>query len=84
MFFIYIFRNLIEFIYVKYNIRSVSFKRDFSELSYPEKLFLTLFQRNNLFKKSIANLYSNDKLFNFRRYKYPLVFFFHLYYDKIN
>ena len=60
------------------------FKRDFDELGFFEKLFLVLFSKNETFKKSIGNIYSNNNLFNYRKKKYPLIFFFHLYFDRMN
>ena len=60
------------------------FKRDFNELGYFEKLFLVLFSKDGIFKKSIGNIYTNNNLFNYRKKKYPLIFFFHLYSLKMN
>jgi hypothetical protein len=62
----------------------IIFKRDFNDLSYFEKLFLVLFYRKNTFKNSIANIYSNNNMFNYRKKKYPLIFFFHMYFDKMD
>lgn len=59
-------------------------KRDFNELGFFEKLFLVLFSKNETFKKSIGNIYSNNNLFNYRKKKYPLIFFFHLYSSRMN
>lgn len=82
MYLIYVFRDIIEYFYVKYNQPSIIFKRDFNELSYSEKIFLAFFHRDNLFNNSIANIYKNNDLLNFRKDKFPLIFFFHLYFDK--
>lgn len=81
-FIIFCLKDVIEYLYLKYNTPVIIRKRDFNDLSYFEKLFLVLFHRPNWFSKSIANLYSNRNLFNYRKDKYPLIFFFHLYYDK--
>jgi hypothetical protein len=79
---VFFFKNIIEYFYVKYNQNSTIFKRDFNDLTYFEKLFLTIFYRKNIFKDSIANIYTNNNLINFRKDGYPLIFFFHLYLDK--
>jgi hypothetical protein len=84
MYFVFFFKNIIEHFYIKYNKISIIFKRDFNDLSYFEKLFLVLFYRKNIFNKSIANIYTNNNLFNYRKNKYPLLFFFHLYFDRMN
>lgn len=86
-FFIYLiffFKDIIEYFYIKYNKNSIIFKRDFNDLTYFEKIFLTFFYRKNIFNKSIANIYTNNNLFNFRKSKFPLIFFFHLYFDRMN
>jgi hypothetical protein len=83
MYVVFFFRNIIEYFYVKYNQTSTIFKRDFNDLSYFEKLFLSFFYRKNIFNKSIANIYKNNNLLNFRQKNYPLIFFFHLYFDKM-
>ena len=77
------FRKLIEHFYIKYNSNSTVYKRDLKDLSYFEKLFLVLFNRKNAFGNSVGNLYSNSNFFDYRRDNYPLVFFFHLYYEKV-
>jgi len=82
MYFVFFFRDVIEHFYVKFNKTSVIFKRDFNDLSYFEKVFLALFHRKNLFKDTIANIYLDDSLINFRKSNFPLIFFFHLYFDK--
>jgi len=79
---VFFYRNIIEYSYIKYNQTSTIFKRDFNELSYFEKLFLVLFYRKNIFSNSIANIYTNSNLIDFRKNKYPLIFFFHFYFDK--
>jgi hypothetical protein len=81
---VFFYRNVIEYFYIKYNQTSTIFKRDFNDLSYFEKLFLTFFYRKNIFSNSIANIFTNNNLINFRKDKYPLIFFFHLYFDKSN
>lgn len=83
MYFIFFFKNIIEHFYIKFNKTSVIFKKDFNYLPYFEKIFLALFHRKNLFKNSIANIYEDDdSLINFRKNNFPLVFFFHLYFDR--
>ena len=82
MYFVFFFRNIIEHFYVKFNKTSIIFKRDFNDLSYFEKVFLAFFHRKNLFKDTIANIYLDDSLVNFRKTNFPLIFFFHLYFDK--
>jgi hypothetical protein len=84
MYVIFFFKNVIEYFYIKYNQTSVIFKRDFNDLSYFEKLFLSFFYRKNIFNKSIANIYNNNNLLNYRQKNHPLVFFFHLYLDKMD
>lgn len=84
MYIIFFFKNIIEYFYVKYNQTTVIFKRDFNDLSYFEKLFLSFFYRKNIFNKSIANIYKNNNLLNYRQKNHPLVFFFHLYFDRVN
>lgn len=84
MYVIYFFRNIIEYFYIKYNQTSTIFRRDFYDLSYFEKLFLSFFYRKNIFNKSISNIYKNNNLLNYRQKNYPLVFFFHLYFDRVN
>lgn len=83
MYVVFFFRNVIEYFYIKYNQTSVIFKKDFNDLSYFEKLFLSFFYRKNIFNKSIANIYNNNNLLNFRQKNHPLVFFFHLYFDRM-
>ena len=78
MYLVYFFRHVIEYFYVKYNKTTVIFRRDFNDLTYFEKLFLTYFHRNGAFKNSIANIFSNNNLLNYRKNNFPLVFFFHL------
>lgn len=82
MYIVFFFKNVIEYFYIKYNQTSIIFKRDFNDLSYFEKLFLSFFYRENIFNKSIANIYKNNNLLNYRQKNYPLIFFFHLYFDK--
>jgi hypothetical protein len=84
MYFVYFFRHIIEYFYVKYNLSATIFKRDFNDLAYFEKLFLALFYRKNLFNKSIANIFSNNNLLKYRQSNHPLIFFFHLYFDRSN
>jgi hypothetical protein len=84
MYIIYFFKNIIEYFYIKYNQTSTIFKRDFNDLSYFEKLFLSFFYRKNIFNKSIANIYKNNNLLNFRQKNHPLIFFFHLYFDRMD
>lgn len=84
LFIVLFFKNFINFIYLKFNNNILSLKKDFNDLSYFEKLFLVFFSRNDDFKISIGNIYSNNKLFNFRKDNYPLIFFFHLYSQKMN
>lgn len=84
MYFVFFFRNVIEHFYIKFNKTSIIFKRDFNDLSYFEKIFLTFFHRKNLFKDTIGNIYLLDdtSLVNFRKNNFPLIFFFHLYFDR--
>lgn len=84
MYFIFFFKNIIEYFYIKYNQTAVIFKRDFNNLSYFEKLFLSFFYRKNIFNKSIANIYKNNSLISYRQKNHPLIFFFHLYFEKTN
>lgn len=84
MYVIYFFRNIIEYFYIKYNQTSTIFKRDFNDLSYFEKLFLSFFYRKNIFNKSISNIYKNNNLLNYRQKNHPLIFFFHLYHEKMD
>lgn len=84
MYIVFFFKNIIEYFYIKYNQTTTIFKRDFNDLSYFEKLFLSLFYRKNIFNKSIANIYKNNSLLNYRQKNYPLVFFFHLYFDRVS
>jgi len=84
MYIVFFFKNIIEYFYIKYNQTTTIFKRDFNDLSYFEKLFLSIFYRKNIFNKSIANIYKNNNLLNYRQKNYPLIFFFHLYFDKVN
>lgn len=84
MYFVFFFKNIIEYFYVKYNQTAIIFKRDFNNLSYYEKLFLSFFYRKNIFNNSIANIYKNNDLLNYRQKNHPLVFFFHLYFDKMD
>lgn len=83
MYTVFFFKNLIEYFYIKYNQTSTIFKRDFNDLSYFEKLFLSFFYRKDIFNKSIANIYKNNNLLDFRQKNHPLIFFFHLYFDKM-
>ena len=78
MYIIFFFKNIIEYLYIKYNQTTIIFKKDFNDLSYFEKLFLSFFYRKNIFNKSIANIYKNNNLINYRQKNYPLIFFFHL------
>lgn len=70
--------------YTKNNYSSLIRKRDFKYLSYFEKLFLVLFHRQGYFTKTFANLYRVSEIANYRRNKYPLIFLFHLYLDKMD
>jgi hypothetical protein len=83
LYLIYLFRYVIEYFYIRFNHPFVIFKRDFNDLSYFEKLFLSFFHRRNWFKNSIANIFTNHSMFNYRLKNYPLIFFFHLYFDKM-
>src|SRR5689334_10104876 len=74
MYIIFFFKNIIEYFYIKYNQTTTIFKRDFNDLSYFEKLFLSIFYRKNIFNKSIANIYKNNNLL--------FIFFFYLYFDR--
>ena len=40
MYIIFFFKNIIEYLYIKYNQTTIIFKKDFNDLSYFEKLFL--------------------------------------------
>jgi hypothetical protein len=84
MYFVFFFKNVIEYFYIKYNKTTIIFKRDFNNLSYFEKLFLSLFYRKDIFNNSIANIYKNNSLLNYRQKNYPLIFFFHLYLDRMD
>lgn len=83
-FIVLFFKNFINYIYFKFNNNIITFKKDFNDLGYFEKLFLILFSKNGEFKNSIGNIYSNNNLFNHRKSKYPLIFFFHLYSQKMD
>lgn len=84
MYIVFFFKNIIERLYIKYNQTTTIFKRDFNDLSYFEKLFLSFFYRKNIFNKSISNIFRNNNLMNYRQKNYPLIFFFHLYFERMN
>ena len=84
LYLVILFRNVIEYVYLKFSKNFMMFKRDFNDLGFFEKLFLVLFSKNYTFKNSIGNIYTNNNLFNYRKKKYPLIFFFHLYSMKMN
>jgi hypothetical protein len=73
-------KNVIEYLYLEFNHPFIIFKREFKDLGYLEKLFLSLFYRNGWFENSIANIFDKKSIFEYRRLNYPLVFFFHMYY----
>ena len=86
-FFFYIFsltNKFIEVNFLKQNNPFLIRKRTFKFISYFEKLFLVLFYRKGWFEESIANLYRKKDIIDYRRENYPLIFFFHLYYDKMD
>lgn len=59
-------------------------KRTFKFLSYFEKLFLVLFYKKGWFEKSISNLYRKKDIIDYRRKNYPIIYSFHLNYNKVN
>lgn len=73
-------KNIIEYLYLEFNHPFIIFKREFKDLGYLEKLFLSLFYRNGWFENSVANIFDKKSIFEYRRLNYPLIFFFHMYY----
>ena len=79
-----IFGNSLEKFYVIYNSSSIIRKREFKYLSYFEKLFLVLFYRDGWFVYTFAHIFRTKEIKEYRRKQYPLIFLFHLYFDKMD
>lgn len=82
--FIYFFRNILEFIFIKINHTNIFYKNNFDYLNYFEKLFLSLFHRENLFYNFYNDSYNNLKIFKYRVKNNPMILFFHFFDKKEN
>jgi len=80
--FIYYFRNILEFFFIKINHTNIFYKNNFNYLNYFEKLFLSLFHKENLFYNFYNDSYNNLKIFNYRFKNYPMILFFHFFNKK--
>ena len=79
----YVFPILERLFLIKNNPHSLR-KRTFAFISYFEKLFLVLFYRKGWFENSIANLYRKKDIIEYRRNNYPIINWFHLYFNKMD
>lgn len=58
-------------------------RRTFKYISYFEKLILVFFYKRGWFENSLANLYRKKDIVDYRRKFYPVIYSFHLNYDKV-
>lgn len=82
--FVYYFRNILEFFFIKINHTNIFYKNNFNYLNYFEKLFLSLFHKDNLFYNFYNDSYNILKIFKYRAKNYPMILFFHFYNKKEN
>jgi hypothetical protein len=83
-FLIYYCRNLLEYFFIKINHTNIFYKNNFDYLNYFEKLFLSLFYRDNLFYNFYNDLNNKSKIFKHRIQTNPIISFFHFYNKKEN
>jgi len=81
---IYYFRNVLEYFFIKINHTNIFYKNNFDYLNYFEKLFLSLFYKDNLFYNFYNDLINKSKIFKYRFRSNPIIFFFHFYNKKEN
>jgi hypothetical protein len=80
LFLVYKFKNVIEYVYLEFNHPLIIFKREFKDLGYFEKIFLIFFYKKGFFENSVANIFDKKNIYEYRKFKYPMIFFFHMYY----
>jgi len=81
-FFVYYFRNVLEYVFIKINHTNIFYKNNFNYLNYFEKLFLSLFHRENLFYNFYNDKVNNYKIFKYRVKNNPVILFFHFFNKK--
>jgi hypothetical protein len=81
---IYYLRNVLEYFFIKINHTNIFYKNNFDYLNYFEKLFLSLFYRDNLFYNFYNDLNNKSKIFKYRMNFNPIILFFHFYNKKEN
>lgn len=84
LFLIFCFRSIIDYAYNAYNQPVIKRRRDFDNLGFFEKIFLAFFKKDNWFYNSIANIYNESYLLEYRQKEYPRVFLFHLWFDEVS
>lgn len=82
--FIYYFRNVLEFFFIKINHTNIFYKNNFDYLNYFEKLFLSFFHKENLFYNFYNDSYNKFKIFNYRVKNNPMILFFHFFNKREN
>jgi len=75
---------MLEFFFIKINHTNIFYKNNFNYLNYFEKLFLSLFHKDNLFYNFYNDSYNILKIFKYRAKNYPMILFFHFYNKKEN
>ncbi len=83
-FFFYFCRNVLEYFFIKINHTNIFYKNNFDYLNYFEKLFLSLFYRDNLFYNFYNDLNNRSKIFKYRMKSNPVILFFHFFNKKEN
>ena len=81
---VYYCRNLLEYFFIKINHTNIFYKNNFDYLNNFEKLFLSLFYRDNLFYNFYNDLNNKSKIFKYRVKNNPIILFFHFYNKKEN
>lgn len=81
---VYYLRNVLEYFFIKINHTNIFYKNNFDYLNYFEKLFLSLFYRDNLFYNFYNDLTNKFKIFKYRMLNNPVILFFHFYNKKEN
>jgi len=74
----------LEYFFIKINHTNIFYKNNFDYLNYFEKLFLSLFYRDNLFYNFYNDLNNRSKIFKHRKRFNPVILFFHFFYKKEN
>ena len=73
---------MLEFFFIKINHTNIFYKNNFDYLNYFEKLFLSLFHKDNLFYNFYNDSFNKKKIFKYRVKNNPMILFFHFFNKK--